>query len=109
VLEDRDTVEGVTKALMKAARLFSDDREAWVEAASLRRPDVSKEKIRKLWRFFRGDWPVNGGVGAAGLGEMLDDLTKEKGPGSTRRMPGGRLLAPEFEREALRELGVYPT
>jgi ABC-type nitrate/sulfonate/bicarbonate transport system substrate-binding protein len=109
VLKDRETVQRVTKALMKAARLFSDDREAWVDAASKRRPDVSKEKIRKLWRFFQGDWPVNGGVDVAGLGEMLDDLHKEWGPGSTRRMPAGRLLAPEFEREALKELGVYPT
>jgi ABC-type nitrate/sulfonate/bicarbonate transport system substrate-binding protein len=108
MLEDRDAVERVTKVLIKAARLFSDDPEAWVDAASRRRPDVSKEKIRKLWGFFQGDWPVNGGIDAAGLGEMLDDLTKEKGPASTRRVPVGRLLAPEFEREALKELGVHP-
>jgi hypothetical protein len=59
--------------------------------------------------FFQDDWPVNGGIDAADLGKMLDDLAKEKCPGSTRRTPVSRLLAPEFEREALKELGVYPT
>jgi ABC-type nitrate/sulfonate/bicarbonate transport system substrate-binding protein len=109
MLEDRDTVESVTKVLMKAARLFSDDSEAWVDAASKRRPDVSKEKIRKLWRFFQGDWPVNGGIDAARLGEMLESLTKGKGPRSTRRLPVNRFLTAEFEREAVEELGVHPT
>jgi ABC-type nitrate/sulfonate/bicarbonate transport system substrate-binding protein len=109
MLEDRDTVESVTKALTKAARLFNDDQEAWVDAASKRRHDISKVKIRKLWKFFQGDWPVNGGIDAAGLGEMLDGLTKGKGHGPTRRLPAGRLVASEFEREALEELGVYPT
>jgi ABC-type nitrate/sulfonate/bicarbonate transport system substrate-binding protein len=101
--EERDAVLRVTRVLMAAARLFSDDQDAWVDAASRRRPDVSKEKIRKLWTFFQGDWPVNGGTDAAQLGKVLEGL------GSTRLPPIGRLLAPEFEREATKDLGAYPT
>lgn len=101
--EERDAVESVTCVLLRAARLFSDDGEAWVGAASKRRPDVSKEKIRKLWKFFRGDWPVNGGIESALLGKML------KGLNSTRRFPASKLLATEFERMAIEKLGLYPT
>ncbi|HUK74995.1 MAG TPA: ABC transporter substrate-binding protein [Nitrososphaerales archaeon] len=101
--EDRDNVLRVTRVLLAAARLFSDDRDAWVDAASRRRPDVPKEKIRKLWTFFQGDWPVNGGIDAARLGKVLEGL------GSTRRPPIGRLLTSEFERKAIEDLGAYPT
>ena len=101
--EDRDNVLRVTRVLLAAARLFSDDRDAWVDAASRRRPDVPKEKIRKLWTFFQGDWPVNGGIDAAQLGKVLEGLE------STRRPPIGRLLTSEFERKAIEDLGAYPT
>ena len=41
--EDGEAVLRVTKVLMAAARLFSVDQDAWVDAAARRRPDVSKE------------------------------------------------------------------
>lgn len=101
--DDGDAVFRVTKVLMGAARLFSDDQDSWVDAAARRRPDVPKENIRKLWSFFQGDWPVNGGIGAARLREMLEGVE------STRRLPISRLLATEFEQRALEELGHHPT
>jgi len=101
--DEGDSVLRVTRVLMTAARLFSDDADAWVDAASKRRPDVPKEKIRKLWDFFKGDWPVNGGVEAARLGEILEGL------GSTGRLPIAPLLTTEFERKAIEDLGAYPT
>lgn len=104
---DRGAVKTVVVVLMKAARMFSERPDAWVDAASRRRPDVHKTKIRRLWNFFKGDWPVNGGIGEAGLEEMLESLKPGKGPGSTRRVPIKELLAGEFERSALKELGVY--
>jgi NitT/TauT family transport system substrate-binding protein len=109
MLEDgRNQVGLVTKVLMKAARLFSDDPEAWVDAASKRRPDVSKEKIRKLWGFFQGDWPVNGGIDTTRLRELLESLRKERSPRPAKRPPIGRLVTTEFERAAIEELGAYP-
>ena len=102
MLEDeRDSVLRLTRALMTAARLFNDDADAWVDAASKRRPDVPKEKIRRLWDFFQGDWPVNGGVDAARV-DILECL------GSNRRLPAARLLTTEFERKASEDLGAYP-
>jgi len=107
--EHANLVERVTMVLLKAARLFSADPDAWIEAASKRRPDVSKERIRKLWRFFQGDWPVNGGVEVGRLGGILEGLTTKKSPRPTRRFSIDRLLTTEFERRAIEELGVYPT
>jgi ABC-type nitrate/sulfonate/bicarbonate transport system substrate-binding protein len=106
--EERETVEAVARVLMKAARLFNEDPDAWTDAAFRRRPDVSKEKIRKLWEFFRGDWPVNGGLDSTGLGEMLDSLVAKKSRGPTRISSIDQLITREFERKALKELGVYP-
>lgn len=103
-----DTVELVTTMLLKAARLFSENREVWVEAASKRRPDVPEEKIGKLWEFFQGDWPVNGGVEAA-RPEILADLGRKNGPGSNGRSSTGNLFASEFESKAIEKLGLYLT
>jgi ABC-type nitrate/sulfonate/bicarbonate transport system substrate-binding protein len=105
--EERSAVERITVVLMKAARLFSDDADAWIDAAAKRRPDVSKEKIRKLWKFFQGDWPVNGGLDAKRLGEILDSLEAKGSLRSTMSTPIDRLLTTEFERNAIKELGVY--
>ncbi len=100
--EDGEAVLRVTKVLMAAARLFSVDQDAWVDAAARRRPDVSKEKIRKLWSFFQGDWPVNGGIGAARLREMLEGI------GSTRQ-PAHRPIARDRVRtQGSRRPGSLP-
>jgi ABC-type nitrate/sulfonate/bicarbonate transport system substrate-binding protein len=108
--ENGDAVERVTSVLMRAARLFSDDPDAWIDAASKRRPDVSKEKIRKLWKFFKGDWPVNGGgLDVTRLGEILESLRAKKSLGSTKSASIDRLLTTKFERRALQELGMYQT
>ncbi len=105
--EERSTVERVTCVLMKAARLFSDDPDAWIDAASKRRPDVSKERIRKLWKFFEGDWPVNGGLDATRLADILESLRAKNSLGQTRLVSLDRCITTEFERKALKELGVY--
>jgi len=106
--DERGAVERITAVLMRAARLFSENPDAWVEAASTRRPDVSKPKIRKLWKFFKEDWPTNGGIDSARLGEILKSL-QAKGRVPKRQVSIDELLAPEFERKALNDLGVYPT
>jgi ABC-type nitrate/sulfonate/bicarbonate transport system substrate-binding protein len=103
-----DAVERVTTVLLKAARLFSENREAWVDAASKRRPDVPKVKIGKLWEFFQGDWPVNGGVEAA-RPKILAGLGRKKGPRSNGRPSTGRLFTSEFELKAIEKLGLYQT
>jgi ABC-type nitrate/sulfonate/bicarbonate transport system substrate-binding protein len=107
--EAGSAVESVTSALMRAARLFSEDQDAWIDAASKRRPDVSKDKIRKLWKFFQGDWPVNGGLDVARLGDMLDSLRAKKSPRQTKSISIDRLVTTEFELKAQKDLGVYPT
>jgi ABC-type nitrate/sulfonate/bicarbonate transport system substrate-binding protein len=42
--EDGDDVLRVTRVLMAAARLFSDDQDAWVDAASRRRPTSRRRR-----------------------------------------------------------------
>ncbi|HUI00659.1 MAG TPA: ABC transporter substrate-binding protein [Nitrososphaerales archaeon] len=102
--EEAEEVQSVATVLMKAARLFSEDADSWVEAAFRRRPDVPKGRIRKLWDFFRGDWPVGAGLDLARLGEMLRGLRTEG-----RRPPIGSLVTTRFERGAMERLGAYPT
>jgi ABC-type nitrate/sulfonate/bicarbonate transport system substrate-binding protein len=109
-LTEPDVLEQITLVLFKAARLFSENPDAWVNAASKRRPDVPKEKIRKLWDFFKGDWPVNGGIETTRLEETLETLgTKKKnGHEMTRGLTINQIVAAEFERSAIEKLGRYP-
>ncbi len=111
--EDKRSVERVTSVLMRAARRFSKDPDAWIDAASRRRQDVPREKIRKLWEFFRGDWPVNGGLEVARMQDVLEGLRAIAGgrggkPWAATRSSVDRLLTTEFERKAVEDLGRYP-
>jgi len=101
-----DSLLAVTKTLMRAARQFSEDSEAWVKAAAKRRPDVSEDSIRRQWEYFQRDWPVNGNTVSKRFRETFQKLQ-----GETERAAGGsdldRYVTTRFEELALKELGAY--
>ena len=103
-----NSLAAITTTLMKAARLFSEDAESWVEAASRRRPDVSRETIRRQWQYFQRDWPVNGDIDTKRFRLILQKLRGEGGIPTAGELPGDRWVTTKFEEIALKELGVYP-
>lgn len=102
-----DSLAAITTTLMRAARLFSQDSESWVEAASKRRPDVSKETIRRQWQYFQRDWPVNGDIDTKRFRLIFEKLRSEGGLATSGEFPVERWVTTKFEEMALKELGVY--
>lgn len=101
-----DALTAVAKTLMRAARLFSDDSEAWVKAASKRRPDVPKESIRRQWRFLERAWPVNGDIDTKRFRMIYQKLRADGG--AARELPVDQWVTTRFEELALKSLGVHP-
>jgi NitT/TauT family transport system substrate-binding protein len=107
--ESPDSLSAITKTLMRAARLFSEDSESWVEAASKRRPDVSRESIRRQWQYFQRDWPVNGDIDTKRFRLIFQKLKSEGGIAKSGELPIDRWVTTKFEELALKELGVHPS
>ncbi len=107
--EAPDSLATITTTLMKAARLFSEDSESWVEAASRRRPDVSRESIRRQWQYFQRDWPVNGDIDTKRFRLIFQKLrTEGGGVAMNEDLPIDKWVTTKFEELALKELGVHP-
>lgn len=62
LVERRDEVEAVTRALIKISRDFSRDSDAWATAMAPYAGNLSEEDLRTLGRSFEGTWSVNGGM-----------------------------------------------
>lgn len=106
--ESPDTLATITKTLMRAARLFSEDSESWVEAASRRRPEIARESIRRQWHYFQRDWPVNGDIDTKRFRLIFQKLRSEGGIAMSAELPIDRWVTTKFEELALKELGVSP-
>ena len=107
--ESPDSLAAITKTLMRAARLFSEDSESWVEAASKRRPDVPRESIRRQWQYFQRDWPVNGDIDTKRFRLIFQKLRSEGGIAKSGELPIDKWVTTKFEELALKELGVHPS
>ena len=107
--ESPDALTAISKTLMSAARMFSEDPDAWVEAAAKRRPDVPKASIRRQWQYFQRDWPVNGDIDTKRFRLIFQKLRSEGGIAMAGDLPIEKWVTTRFEELALKELGVYPS
>lgn len=102
-----ESLVAITKTLITAARLFSRDPQAWVDAASTARPDVQKGTLRRQWEYFKGDWPVNGDIDTKRFRLILQKLRAERGLEVPDELPIERWVTTKFEELALEELGAF--
>ncbi len=51
-----------TRAQIKANRYFAENKEAWIDAVRVRRPDVSRENLSQVYDYVKPGWAVNGGI-----------------------------------------------
>jgi len=68
-----------TTALLRASRRFADDRQAWVEAMSRRRPDIEPSDLDALWDQFRTSWAVNGALNPAAYRQTTEFVYQSEG------------------------------
>jgi NitT/TauT family transport system substrate-binding protein len=98
-----------TAAVMKTARLFQGNRQAWVDAMSARRHDLSQGDLEYLWDQFVNAWGVNGFLNLPQL-QKESDFAYQTTPDlavlptiTTTDWTDTRLVD-----DTLREIGVYP-
>ncbi|MDA4116422.1 MAG: ABC transporter substrate-binding protein [Thaumarchaeota archaeon] len=108
VEDEPQTVLSAVKALVKAAREFSQDQEAWVAGVTKRRPEMSRDSIVWAWQQSRGHWPVNGRLDHDMVEEVVSTLAKS---GQVPAVPSTAVrqwVEMRFVDSALKELGEWP-
>ena len=105
--ESPETLAAIAKTLMTAARLFSKDPQAWVDAASMHRPDIPKPTMRRQWEYFRGDWPVNGDIDTKRFRLIFQKLRSEGWMDAPENLALDNWVTTKFEEQALEELGAF--
>lgn len=69
-----DEVDAVIRALIKLARDFNANPQAWVDAMLVARPDQTAEVLGELANTFVGAWSVNGGLNADQLNFAVEQI-----------------------------------
>ena len=98
-----------TAAVMKTARLFQSNKQAWVEAMSARRPDLARTDLEFLWDQFTTSWGVNGFLNLPQLQKESDfayQTTPDLAP--LPRIGTAGWIDTRFVDAVLKEIGVYP-
>lgn len=107
VLAEPQTVLSAVKALIKASRDLSQDKQRWTEAAAKRRPDVPREAIEKGWEQSRGHWPVNGRLDPRTVESAAKTLRRSGQVSTVPSAPGEEWVDMRFVDGALKELGEW--
>lgn len=104
-----EQLQRFTTAVMKTARLFESNKQAWVDALSARRPDLATSDVEYLWDQFPTAWGVNGFLNVPDL-QRQADFAYQTTPDLTP-LPHLTLadwLDTRFVDADLKSLGLYP-
>jgi NitT/TauT family transport system substrate-binding protein len=98
-----------TAAIMKTARLFQSSKQAWVEAMSVRRPDLARSDLEFLWDQFTTSWGVNGFLNLPQL-QKESDFAYQTTPDLAQlpRIGTADWIETRFVDAVLKEIGIYP-
>jgi NitT/TauT family transport system substrate-binding protein len=98
-----------TTAVMKTARLFESNRQAWIDALSARRPDLARSDMEFLWEQFSTAWGVNGFLNLAEL-QKEADFAYHTTPdlAALPEISTSDWIDTRFVDAALKTIGVYP-
>jgi NitT/TauT family transport system substrate-binding protein len=69
-----DELRRFTAAIMKSSRMFASDKNAWVQALRVRRPDLDERATADLWDQFGQAWTTNGQMNLAEYRKTSDFL-----------------------------------
>jgi NitT/TauT family transport system substrate-binding protein len=98
------------RVFVKASRYFATNKQAWVDAMSKQRTDMSANDLGELWDLYQHDWAVNGGLnlreydsGASLLYATSPDFA------SVPHIELQRWVDPQFADAAINDLGTDPS
>ena len=107
VIEEKpEQLRRFTAAIVKTARHFADNQEAWVNAITKRRAKLDRKDAANLWNGFKTSWAVNGLMNLEAYKKTADFYyqsgTLEKVP----KIEVNEWTDARFLDDVLREIGV---
>jgi NitT/TauT family transport system substrate-binding protein len=98
-----------TLAILKASRYLLENKQAWVDAMVVHRPDLDRQDLEFLWDQFGTSWAVNGWLSSPEYQRFVDYLY-ETTPDfkDVPRIGMSDWVETRFVDQVLKEIGVYP-
>lgn len=107
VIEEKpEQLRRFTAAIVKTARHFADNQEAWVSAITKRRAKLDRKDAAMLWNGFRTSWAVNGLMNLDQYKKTADFYYQTAGFEKVPRIEINEWTDTRFLDDALKELGV---
>jgi NitT/TauT family transport system substrate-binding protein len=107
VIEEKpEQLRRFTAAIVKAARYFADNQEAWVNAITKRRAKLEHADAMNLWFSFRTSWAVNGLMNLQNYKKTSEFYYQTPPFEKVPKIEVGEWTETKFVDDVLRELGV---
>ena len=96
-----------TAAIIKAARHFAENQDAWVNAITKRRTKLERADAINLWNSFRGSWAANGLMNLETYRKTADFYYQTQPFEKVPRIEVTEWTDTRFLDDVLKENGVY--
>jgi NitT/TauT family transport system substrate-binding protein len=107
VIEDKpEQLRRFTAAIVKTARHFADNQEAWVAAITKRRAKLERGDAVNLWNGFKTSWAVNGLINLETYKKTADFYYQTAAFEKVPRIEIGEWTDTRFIDSVLKEIGV---
>src|SRR5579872_6115005 len=104
----KEALRRFTAALIKTSRYLAQNKQAWVDAMSKRRPDISQADLQFLWDQFGESWGVNGQLNMTAYQTSTDFLYEQGTFPNVPKIDAKDWADTEFVDSVLKDIGVYP-
>lgn len=109
VIEEKpEQLRRFTAAIVKAARHFADNQEAWVAAITKRRSKLERADAVNLWNGFKTSWAVNGLMNFDSYKKTADFHYQTAAFEKVPKIEVGEWTDSRFLDDVLKESGVNP-
>lgn len=107
VIEEKpEQLRRFTAAIVKTARHFADNQEAWVGAITKRRAKLDRKDAAGLWNGFKTSWAVNGLMNLEQYKKTADFFYQTAAFEKVAKIDVGEWTDTRFLDEVIKELGV---
>jgi NitT/TauT family transport system substrate-binding protein len=97
----------LTAAIVKASRYFAENRQAWIDAMRVRRPDIDRQDLNGLWEQFQTSWAVNGSMNLQEYQITAEFVYQSDQFKDVPRIDVRDWVDTRFVDAILKEIGVY--
>jgi len=109
VIEEKpEQLRRFTAAIVKTARHFADNQEAWINAITNRRSKLDRKDAANLWNGFKSSWAVNGLMNLEQYKKTTEFYYQTASFENVPKIDVNQWTDTRFLDDVLRQLGVNP-